>query len=128
MFTTTDTFFRIKNLIDESSTAAGSPAKLAPSIGYSRQEISMWRAGTRACPLEAQILMAAVAKRDVDEVIREALIERNSGNPRGEKLVSALGKGLMSFGVATVLLLSGHDASASKLPALQTFHDVYYVN
>jgi hypothetical protein len=58
--------------------------------------------------------MAAVAGRNVDEVIREALIERNANTARGEKLVTALGKGLMSVGGLTAITLLGNDASASS--------------
>jgi hypothetical protein len=109
---------RLKTLLEQSSKAAGSPAKLAPEIGYSAQELSMWKRGIRACPLEAQILMAAIAKRDIDEVIREALIERNAGTLRGEKLVSALGKGLMAIGAGLVFWLPGNDALAANLPGV----------
>ena len=68
--------------------------------------------------------MATLVKLDVNEVIKDALIERNAGTPRGEKLIYALGKAVLVAGVATVLTLCGNDAMASKLP---TFHDVYYV-
>ena len=109
---------RLKTLIDDSARAAGSPAKLAPEIGYSAQELSMWKRGARACPIEAQVLMATIAKRDVDTVIRDALIERNAGTPRGEKLISALGKSLAITGGVTALMLCASNAMAAKLPEL----------
>jgi len=106
---------RVVSLINESAARAGSPAKLAPTIGYTRHDVSAWIHGGRPCPIEAQALMATVVGRDVDEVIRAALIERNANTPRGEKLISALGKGLMTSTVAIPFMLSGKDASASSL-------------
>ena len=118
MSTETATTQRLRNLIDESAKAAGSPAKLAPEIGYSAQELSMWKRGIRACPLEAQILMADIANRDVAEVMKEALLERNQGTPRGEKLVSALGKVVSVLGGGVALTLCGPDVMAANLPGL----------
>lgn len=115
---------RLVKLIEEAAKVAGSESKLAAMVEETRQNLSGWKHGKRACPVEAQILMAAIAKQDIDQVMKEALIERNAGTTRGEKLVSALGKGLITIGVATVFLLCGNDVLASKLP---TFHDVYYV-
>lgn len=124
METTTQASPRLLNLIEDAITKAGNEAKLAAFVEATRHNVNAWKHGTRSCPIEAQILMATLTKRDVDVVIREALIERNAGTPRGEKLVSALGKAVCLVGVATVLTLSGSDVLASKLP---TFHDVYYV-
>lgn len=105
---------RVVTLINESAAKIGSPAKLAPTIGYTRHDVSAWIHGARPCPIEAQALMATVTGRDVDEVIREALIERNANTPRGEKLISALGKGLMSAGAATLITGYASDVSASS--------------
>ena len=105
-------------LIDEGTSAAEGASKLARAIGYSPEEVSMWKRGVRACPLEAQILMADVAKQNVAEVIRDALIERNEGTPRGEKLVSALGKVVSVLGGGVALTLCGPDVMAANLPGL----------
>lgn len=105
---------RVIDLINESAAKVGNPSKLGPTIGYTRHDVSAWIHGGRPCPVEAQALMAAVAGRNIDDVIREALIERNANTPRGEKLVSALGKGLMSAGGLTAITLYGSDASASS--------------
>ena len=115
---------RLVKLMEEAAKVAGSESKLAAMVEETRQNLSGWKHGKRACPVEAQILMAVIAKQDVDQVMKDALIERNAGTARGEKLVSALGKGLTTVGVVIVLALCGNDALASKLP---TFHDVYYV-
>lgn len=58
--------------------------------------MSAWRSGSRACPVEAQILMAEIAGLDANQVMQEAIIERNAESERGEKLkevLQATGKG-----------------------------------
>lgn len=105
---------RVIDLINASAAKVGNPSKLGPIIGYTRHDVSAWIHGGRPCPIEAQALMAEVAGRDVDEVIREALIEKNANTPRGEKLLSALGKGLMSAGAVALITASASDVSASS--------------
>jgi hypothetical protein len=109
---------RVKTLIDEASMRAGNDRRLAKMIEATPGNVCDWRTALRPCPLEAQILMAAIAGRDVDGVIKDALIERNAGTARGEKLVSALGKGLMGLGAATALTLCANDALAFNLPGV----------
>lgn len=93
---------------------AGNDNRLARMIDATRMNVSQWRHGKRSCPIEAQVLMAAIANRDVQQEIAAALIEQNANTPRGEKLISALGKGLMSAGGLTAITLLGSDASASS--------------
>lgn len=107
---------RVIDLINESAAKVGNPSKLGPTIGYTRHDVSAWIHGGRPCPVEAQALMAAVAGRNVDDVIKDALIERNANTPRGEKLLTALGKGLMGVGVLTLTMWSDKSALASNLP------------
>lgn len=105
---------RVHALIDAAAEICGSAYKLSKHIGYSRNEVSGWRTDKRACPLEAQVFMAQIVGMDVDVVMREALIERHANTPRGEKLISALGKGLMSAGVVALITVSASDVSASS--------------
>ncbi len=112
MLTLDNQINRLESLIDASASKAGSDYKLAKAIGYTRQEISMWKAKRRPCPITAQALMAAMADRDVHKEIADALIEQNADTPRGEKLVSALGKGLMAIGGLIAFTTSGNDALA----------------
>lgn len=118
MPTTSATNNRVITLINDSTARIGSASKLAPAIGYTRHDVSAWIHGSRPCPVEAQALMGAIAGRDVDQVIREALLERNAGTARGEKLVSALGKGLMASGAVTLSLLPDSAVLASNLPGI----------
>lgn len=107
---------RLHALIDEAAKRCGSAFKLSKHIGYSRNEVSGWRNDKRACPLEAQVFMAQIVGADVDQTIHAALIEKHADTPRGEKLVTALGKGLMTAGVLTASIACGNDALASNLP------------
>ena len=115
MSTTVNPGNRLHTLIDAATAACGSAYKLSKHIGYSRNEVSGWRLDKRACPLEAQVFMAQIVGLDVDAVIHHALIEKHADTPRGEKLVSALRKGLMAAGGLSTTLLLGNDASASSL-------------
>lgn len=60
--------------------------------------------------------MANIAGRNVEEEIREALLERNEGTARGEKLKSALKKASMVAGVALPSMTFGIDGLAANLP------------
>lgn len=118
MNTATQATPRLQKLMADAIKEAGNESKLAAFVEESRHNVNAWKHGTRSCPIEAQILMATLTKRNVDVVIRDALIERNAGTPRGEKLVSALGKVLSVSGVAIVLTLCDTDVLASNLPGV----------
>lgn len=80
---------RIIALINKAATVAGNDTKLAELIGEARGRMSSWRAGKRACPIEAQILMAKIAGENPIDVMREAIIERNDQSERGKKIEDA---------------------------------------
>lgn len=106
---------RINSLITRASMRAGNQSRLAKMLEVSPGNVTDWLEGRRPCPLEAQILMAPLADENVDSVIHTAIVEKHEGTSKGEKLISALGKGLMASGGLTVTMLSGRDASASSL-------------
>lgn len=105
---------RLLGLIEEASMRAGNDNRLARMVEATRANVSQWRHGKRSCPIEAQILMAAIAERDIQREIAEAVIEQNANTPRGEKLISALGKGLMTASGAALITASVSDVSASS--------------
>jgi hypothetical protein len=105
---------RLVSLIQSAAMRAGNEARLAKMVEENRHNVSAWKAGRRACPIEAQALMAALVDRDPIEEMRLAVLERNANTPRGEKLVSALGKGLMSAGAVALITVSASDVSASS--------------
>jgi hypothetical protein len=104
---------RLVLLIQEAAKKAGNEAKLAVLVEATRHNVNAWKHGRRPCPLEAQILMAAIAERDVGAEIKAAVLERNSGTSRGEKLIYAMGKGVFLTGAATVLTLCANAVLAS---------------
>lgn len=114
MQTTEQPSERLKKLMEEATKKAGNASKLAEMIEETRHHVSAWKHGRRPCPLEAQILMASLAGRDVGAEIKAAILERNSGTSRGEKLISALGKGLFLSGVLIASTLCGNDALAAS--------------
>lgn len=119
---------RITKLIDEASARAGSDNRLATLLEVTRGNVSEWRHGKRACPLEAQVLMADIAGLNPHEVLAYAVIERHANTPRGEKLYSALGKvsGFTSAARAALLAICASVALAfSPSPAIAaTSYDV----
>lgn len=113
---------RIQNLILVSSAIFGGQNKMARAIGYGPGEVSEWANGRRPCPLEAQVLMADAAGLNAQEVMAYAIIERHANTPRGEKLLSALGKVSRAAGVAASCFISASVVWGSKatcaVPAL----------
>ncbi|MDO8717556.1 MAG: helix-turn-helix domain-containing protein [Polaromonas sp.] len=114
----------LKTLIDKASKVCGSDKQLAERMGVHQQTISNLKKDRTITP-ETAAELAAIAGENPREAAIAAIIERAKGSRRGEVLKAILGKATMAAGVVTVLLLSGPDASAGRLP---TFHDVYYVN
>lgn len=119
---------RVRTLIHAASAIAGSQNKLAKSIGYSSSEVSEWATGSRACPLEAQVLMAHLAGFNPQEVLAHAMIERHANTPRGEKLFTALGKASRQAGAVRVALAAIFAsvvlAFSVPTPAFATSYDV----
>lgn len=111
----------IKTLIDKASKVCGSDKHLAERMGIQPTVISMLRKDRTITP-ETAAELAAIAGENPREAAISAIIERAKGSRRGEVLKAILGKATMGIGVVTLLVLSGPDASASRLP---TFHDVY---
>lgn len=109
---------RIISLIEDAAKQAGNESKLAALIEDTRHHVNAWKQGKRVCPIEAQVLMGAIAGRDAEEVLREAVIEKHEGTPKGEKLLRALGKQVLQAGGAIALASSVPDALAANLPGL----------
>lgn len=105
-------------MIQAAAAKAGNESKLAAMLDETRHHVSSWKHGKRTCPMEAQVLMAAIAGRDIETVMREALLERNAGTARGEKLEAVLKKGALAAGAVTALTLCGSSALAANLPSV----------
>lgn len=101
----------INELIDRASKVAGSDYKLAQAIGNTRQAISNWRHGFRPVPVEDVALMASIAGLEADKWALRALVMRHEGTEKGDRLLKALGKGLLATGGA----LASFGASAGAI-------------
>ncbi|MDH6594347.1 hypothetical protein M2165_004236 [Variovorax sp. TBS-050B] len=118
-------------LIDAASAIAGSDAKLALALGASRGNVSDWRKGTRPCPPEHQVLMAAIAGFDAQQVAARALVEKHEGTAMGDKLMRALGKPSLAIGAVGGFVGAVALAIFSMIPlpssAAPAEHNVHYV-
>jgi transcriptional regulator with XRE-family HTH domain len=112
----------VKTLIDKASKVCGSDKQLAERMGIHSQTLSAMKKNRTITP-ETAAELASIAGENPRDAAIAAIIERAKGSRRGEVLKAILGKATMAAGVVTILLLSGPDASASRLP---TFHDVYF--
>lgn len=100
----------INELIDRASSVAGSDNKLAQTIGTTRQSVSNWRHGHKPVPVEDVALMASIAGLEADKWALRALVMRHEGTEKGDRLLKALGKGLLATGA--VIASSGASAAA----------------
>lgn len=94
------------DLIDKAAKIAGSDYRLAKQIGVSPQRMSDWRAGRQSPGVEYRALMANIAGLDVDQVMRDALLEKHANTPLGERLLSVLGNVVHGVGAITLTSVS----------------------
>jgi hypothetical protein len=80
-------------LIEKAAAIAGSEYKLAQLLGVGRQVVSDWKHGRRTCTPEDWALLAYVAGLDPEEALIRAVVAKHADTPKGERLVTALGKG-----------------------------------
>lgn len=83
---------RLIALIENAALNAGNESKLAVLLEETRHNLSAWKHGRRSCPIEAQMLLAGIAKEDVFTVMGQAIIEKHQGTTKGKKLEDALKK------------------------------------
>ena len=109
----------LDRLLDAASETAGSDYQLAKLLNTQRSAISMWRAGTRPCPVEDQALMASIAGLKADEWLTRAVIAKHEGTAKGDALFKALGKAL----VATGAVIGSVGANAQAIFSLTPIAD-----
>lgn len=105
-------------LIDSAAKqVGGKDAKLAATLGITRQRMSDWRSGRKTCQPEDQALMASIAGMNAIEVLARATVKQHEGTAKGDLLMRALGKSLLVTG--GVLGSAGASAAAifSSIPA-----------
>jgi DNA-binding transcriptional regulator YdaS (Cro superfamily) len=88
------------DLMDAAKNAHGSDYKVAKLLGRSPQEVSDWRAGRRAAQPEDHALLAALAGQDAEQALVRAVLAKHADTPKGERLLSALGKAWRQTGAA----------------------------
>lgn len=72
----------IAYLIIEAAGRLGSEYKLAQHLGITSQELSGMKHGRRACPVDVQTVMAAIAGKDAVATLVEATADRLSPERR----------------------------------------------
>jgi DNA-binding transcriptional regulator YdaS (Cro superfamily) len=100
----------VKTLIDNASKVCGSDSKLAQTLDVSRALISDWRHGRKRCAPEDIAIIASIAGFDANAWAMRAMVWRWEGTPKGDRLMRALGKGLLVTG--GVLASAGANAAA----------------
>lgn len=99
----------LDQLLDRAKANAGSDYALAKMIGVSRMTVSNWRHGKKPCSAPDVALLAEVAGLEPDKWLARAVVSQHEGTPKGEKLLKALGKGLLVTGA--VIASSGASAA-----------------
>lgn len=89
-------------LIEKAAKIAGSYSELARLLGVKPQAVTNWRRGDKPCPFEDVALMASIAGVDPATELARALVRKNEGTPKGEKLMRALGKASLATGAVLV--------------------------
>lgn len=90
----------LDQLIDQAKAKAGSDYKLAKMLEVSRQTVSNWRHGHKACPVADQVLMAEIAGLEPEAWAARAVVAQYEGTSKGDKLFRALGKACLVTGAA----------------------------
>lgn len=103
----------VQTLIDNAAKVCGSDGKLATSMGVSRTLVSDWRHGRKRCAPEDVAIIASIAGLDANAWAMRAMVWRWEGTPKGDRLMRALGKGLLATGAA--IGSSGAAASVADL-------------
>ena len=101
-------------LIDKAAKMCGGYEKLAERLGTSPAAVSHMKAGKRPISPETAAELADIAHEDVQWAVNMAIIERNAGTEKGERLARILGEARYAIGAAVVavLLFSPKDSPA----------------
>lgn len=114
----------VLTLIDKAKTASGSDYKTAKALGVSPQVVSDWRHARRPVPPEDIALLAEVAGMDPTAWLVRGVLEKHQGTAKGDRLIKALGKGLLVTGAA---IASSGAAAAAIFSRVEPSHLVELV-
>ncbi|MFY7928792.1 MAG: YdaS family helix-turn-helix protein [Oligoflexus sp.] len=115
---------QLVKLIAAAAEIAGSEYRLAKNLGVSPQVVSDWKHGRRTCTPEDWALLAYAAGLDPEEALIRAVVAKHADTPKGERLLTALGKGLLATGAAASFAIS---ASAVSLWTLIEQYATMYI-
>jgi hypothetical protein len=94
----------ITTLLDAAKHASGSDYKTAQMLDIKPSRIWEWRNGKVNPQPEDFALVAAIAGLDAEEHLVRAVLAKHADTPKGERLLSALGKGLRVIGEGATLV------------------------
>lgn len=128
----------INRLLDAAKEVTGSHYKTAQLLGVSPNRVNDWRAGRQNPQPEDYALVASIAGLDPEEHLIRAILAKHADTPKGERLLSALGKGLRVIGEGATLVIFASvvsfgltprsDAAGAPYPAAEGIPSaVYYV-
>jgi|GEM_PF-6852515 len=112
----------IGELLDAAKEKTGSDYKTAKLLGITPQKVCDWRSDRpkgRAQP-EDHALVAELAGLDPEDALVRAIIEKHADTPKGERLLSALGKGWRQTGAVAMSLIFGSVASFDLVDRIST--------
>jgi len=97
----------IQDLLDAAKKKTSSDYKTAKLLGITPARLGDWRAGRQNAQPEDHALIAELAGMDAEEALIRAVLAKHAETAKGEKLLSALGKGLHRITeVATLLIFA----------------------
>lgn len=73
---------QLELLIAKAAAIAGSEYKLAQTLGVPQPNVSNWKSGQKACPVDLRAVMAQIAGEDPEQELIEAISERLSEDRR----------------------------------------------
>ena len=125
----------IGELLDAAKARTGSDYATAQALGVPRQKVSNWRHGLAVAQPEDHALVADLAGQDPHVALVRATLAKHQDTPKGERLITALGKRFRAIGEGVTLLFLasagffGHsrEAIAGPYTGGPTYDNVYYV-
>lgn len=95
----------IIDLLDAAAKQTGSDYRTAKALGVTPQRVSDWRHGRQNAQPEDHALVALLAKLNPEEALVRAVLEKHKDTAKGERLLSALGKGFRATGAGVISLI-----------------------
>jgi len=114
----------LEALLEEAKKKTGSHYKTAKAIGVTPNRLNDWRQGRVKAQPEDHALIAAVAGMNAEEALIAAVLEKHRDTPKGERLVTALGKAMRAAGGAAMLATFGSVAFLGR-EALEQLTTMY---